>query len=208
MPIFKIPKVAVFIPGATSRIKFVPEYCYPLFKRLHPKVDDPSGNPLRIIPHPTDVKVYGAFWHEIEAPTIEDALRLEEQSLRSEYGLDAKSGDYVFDSVYAAGTFGDVFMRAYESREKVENDPIRKDPADAIAEVCKEVGLDFKVARELAATGYTDLDSLVLADPDQLSRKIGKVRAHKLVLAANKKIDALIDAEPAAQIAGAKAKAK
>lgn len=208
MTIFKIPKVAIYIPGATARIKFVPEYVFPIYKRLHPKVADPSGDPVRIIPHPRDVKMYEAYWHEIEADSIEDAVRQEEHALRSEYGIDAKTEDYVFDAIYAAGTFDAVFAKAYESAETLKDDPIRKDPADAIAEVCLQVGLDFKVARKLTAFGYDSLDAIVLADIDQMAHMIGKVRAAKLIQAANKKIDALIDATPAEQIAGAKAKAK
>lgn len=207
MTIFKIPKVAIYIPGATARIKFVPEYVFPLFKRIHPKVADPSGDPIRIIPHPRDVKLYEAFWHEIEADSVEDAIIQESHALRAEYGIDAKTGDTTFDEVYKAG-FEDSFEKALASAETLKDDPIRKDPADAIADICAQVGLDFKVARKLTATGYDSLDAIILADIDQLAHMIGKVRAAKLMQAANKKIDALIDATPAEQIAGAKAKAK
>lgn len=208
MTIFKIPKVAIFIPGATSALKFEPEYVYPLYKRIHPKVADPVGNPLRIIPHPRDIKMYSAFWHEIEAETIEEAIQIEENTLRSQYGLDPKNGDPIFDNVYPSGSFAARFHAALESAETLASDPIRKDPADAIAEVCAEVGLDFKVARMLTATGFDSLDALILADIDQLARKIGKVRAAKLIHAANKKVDVLIDASVGEQIEGAKAKAK
>lgn len=208
MTIFKIPKVAVHIPGATSRLKFVPEYVFPLFKRLHPKVADPSGDPVRIIPHPKDIKTYSAFWHEIEADSIEEAIAIEEGLLRSEYGLDLKGEDYMFDSVYQGGTFPAAFMKAFQNTEALEKDPIRKDPADQIYDICKDVGVDAKVARTLAIMGLNTLDAVTLADVDQLSRLIGKVRAVKLIHAANKKIDALCDAPAAEQIAGAKAKAK
>ncbi len=208
MPIFKIPKVAVFIPGATSRTKFVPEYIYPLFKKLHPKVADPVGNPLRIVPHPADVKTYTAFWHEIEAEDLDAAMRQELMSLRREFGLDAKTQDYVFDTVYTDETFATAFSKAWAAADVLAQDPARKDPADEIAGVCAEVGLDHKIARRLTTMGYINLDALAMADLDQLATVIGKVRAGRLIQVVNKKIDALIDATPAEQIAGAKAKAK
>jgi hypothetical protein len=208
MTIFKIPKVAIHIPGATSRLKFAPEYVFPIYKRMHPKVADPSGDPVRIVPHPKDIKAYNAFWHEIEADSIEEAMAYEMQALRSEYGLDLKGEDYMFDQVYNESTFPSVFMKAFESAEALASDPLRKDPADAIYDICKEVGVDEKTARTLAVMGLNSLDAVVLADVDQLARLIGKVRTVKLIAAANKKIDALCNATPAEQIAGAKAKAK
>jgi hypothetical protein len=208
MTIFKIPKVAVYIPGDTSRIRFVPEYCYPLFKRVHSKVADPIGDPVRIVPHPKEVKLYNAYWHEIEADSIEQALVIESRALRAEFGIDAKTNDYLFDAVYGDGVFDAVFAKAYASTDSLKDDPIRRDPADNIADICAEVGLDHKVARKLVATGYLDVEALAIADIDQLSPLVGKVRAGRIIAIATKRIDALIDAGPEAQIAGAKAKAK
>ncbi len=207
--LFKIPRVAVHIPGETSLTKFVPEYEYPLFLRQRRgRIADPGGDPLRVIPHPAG-SGYPEFWYEVEAESVSELIQAESLRLRAMFGTDARLGDSVFDVVYPGDQFAQSLDKALESAKTHETNPLRADPSDKILPLCEAVGLDRFVAKRLVQVGWTDAEKLESADVDQLAKITGKVRGLALIKAAQESIYALVNATAAEQIAGTKvAKAK
>lgn len=216
MTLFKIPRVGVYLPNATAdRVKFVPEYDYPIFKRVYNgRVADPAGNPVRIVPHPKENQSYKFFWHEVEADDIEALVAQEASRLRQEFGMvpDRKTGepteDTWFDTVYHGDSFRDVVEAALKNAEKHEQDANRADPADKILALCAPLKIDRLLARKLATIGWHSVEAIAGAEVEHLSKYLGKVNAALLIKAANKELDNLIDATPAEQIAAAKGKNK
>ncbi len=209
MTIFKIPRVAVYIPGETSRIKFVPEYDFPLFKRIYNgRVADVAGDPLRIIPHPKDCRTYAHFWLEVESDDESGVVQAEAARLRVEFGTPQGASDTVFDSVYVGDTFDRAVEKALASAGNHEADSDRADPADKILALCTPLRIDRRTARKLCDIGWYDLDQMAGADPAQLAKVVGRVNAAKLIESANAAIGNLINATPAEQIAAAKGSAK
>jgi hypothetical protein len=205
MTIFKIPRVAVYIPGETTRIKFVPEYDFPIFKRIfNGRVADVAGDPLRIIPHPKDCQTYAHYWLEVEAEDEAGVVQAESARLRAEYGTPQGWNDTVFDTVYVGDTFENAVAKALTSAGNHEADAKRADPADKILALCAPLRIDRRTARKLCDIGWYDLDQMAGADPVQLAKVVGRVSAAKLIEAANAAIGNLINATPAEQIAAAK----
>ena len=208
MMIIKIPRVCVYIPGETSRIKFVPEYEYPIFQKLYRgRIQDPAGDPLRIIRHPDDA-VHAMYWYEVEADGLEEAILFEAARLREAFGTDAKSGDTVFDTVYPSTFFDEALTKAVSDGEKFLADPKRQDPETGIMALCTQVGVDRRTARKMADVGWRDAESLAGADVAQLSKLVGRVRAAHFIKLAEKELGLLIDATPAEIISHAKAAKK
>lgn len=212
MTIFKIPRVCVYIPGETSRVKFVPEYEYPLFQYVYRgRIADPAGDPLRLIPHPKG-SGYAEYWYEVEAEdenelaTIE-AMRLRRHEQEGGFG-NARSGDTVLDTVFPADAFNAAVRKALASAETHMSDPLRADPVDNIIGICEKASVDRAIARKLVQIGWTDAELLAAADIEQLAKYAGKVRAAKLIKAAEDHINVLINATPEEQIEGAKKAAK
>lgn len=209
MTLFKIPRVAVYLPNPTAdRVKFVPEYDFPLFKRAYQgRIADPAANPVRIIPHPKDNRSYHFYWHEVEADDLASLVDVEAGRLRGEFGVrdpEAKDSDTWFDTVYAGDTFEGVVAAALKSAETHEKDTDRADPADKILALCAPLRIDRMLARKLTNIGWSDVEALAGADPAQLAKHVGRVNAAKLVEAASLQIDSMINATPAEQIASAK----
>lgn len=208
MTIFRIPRVCVFIPGETSRVKFVPEYEYPLFQKIYRnRVADAHGNPLRLIPHPKGAPPE-QFWYEPEIEDFEELLGTESMRLRQSFGQDERTGETVFDTVYIGDMFATALKAAIDSADKHASDPLRADPLDRILPLCTQVGIDRATARRLAQIGWRNAEELSGADHDQLTKIVGKVKAALLIRAAETAVNALINASPSEQIAGAKAAAR
>jgi hypothetical protein len=206
MTIFKIPRVAVHIPGETSRIKFQPEYEYPVFSRLYRgRVADPAGDPLRIIPHPKSNVAYSDFWYELEFDTKEEAIAYESDRLRVAFGQDEKTGETWFDTVYPGNLFDQQFDAAIESAARHSTDPLRQDPADKIATLCSTLNISHGTARTLSCKGWDSTEALAGADAKQLSKYLGLVNAAKLIALAEKELGILVNATPSELIADAKA---
>lgn len=208
MQVIKIPRVCVHIPGETSRTKFVPEYEYPLFQKVYRgRVQDPTGDPLRITRHPEGA-THAMFWYEIEAESLEEAILFESSRLRDAFGADKVGGDTVFDTVYPGAMFDDAVARAVQDGEKFAEDPSRQDPEVGILKLCAVVGVDRRTARRMADIGWKDAESLAGADQAQLGKLVGRVKAAHLVSLAEKELGLLINATPAEAIAHAKAAKK
>lgn len=205
MTLFKVPRVAIHIPGETSRLKFQPEYEYPLFQKAYRgRVADPAGDPLRIVPHPKDCRGYSYFWYEAEVDDFSDLVAMEAERLRAAFGSEKEGGDTYFDTVYVGNTFAQAVQSALDSAKTHETDPMRADPADAILDLCGPLNIDRRMARLLADKGWSSVEALAGADPAQLAVKVGRVNAAKLIQAAEAKLGILINATPAEQIAAAK----
>ena len=208
MKVIKIPRVCTHIPGETSRTKFVPEYEYPIFQKVYRgRVQDPSGDPLRMTRHPENA-THAMFWYEIEAESLEEAILFEASRLRDAFGLDKAGGDTVFDTVYPGTMFDDAMAKAVEDGEKLAEDPSRQDPEVGILKLCSTVGVDRRTARRMADIGWKDAESLAIADVAQLSKLIGRVKAAQFISLAEKELGLLINASPAEVIAHAKAAKK
>lgn len=210
MTLFKIPRVAVHLPNVTSdRIKFVPEYDFPIFKKLYfNRVADPAGNPVRIVPHPKENRGYEFYWHEVEADDINHLVDMESSRLRAEFGIREGTEDTWFDSVYVGNTFQDMVETALKSAENHEKDAERADPVDKILALCTPLRIDRAMARKMTLVGWSDVEALSSADPVQLAKLVGRVNAAKLIEAATLQIDAMIRSTPAEQIAAAKGSKK
>ncbi len=209
MTIFKVPRVAIHIPGETSRLKFQPEYEYPLFQRVYRgRILDPAGDPLRIVPHPKDCQTYTHFWYEADFSDFADLVSAESERLRAAFGLDEKTGETWFDTLYVGHTFAQAVQAALDSAKTHETDPMRADPADQILDLCTPLGLDRRMARLLTDKGWSNVEALAGADEAQLAQKVGRVNAAKLKRAAEEKLGILINATPAEQITAAKSAKK
>lgn len=208
MQVIKIPRVCVHIPGETSRTKFVPEYEYPLFQKVYRgRVQDPSGDPLRITRHPEGA-THAMFWYEIEAESLEEAILFEASRLRDAFGTDKVGGDTVFDTVYPGTMFDDAVSKAVQDGEKFSEDPSRQDPEVGILKLCAVVGVDRRTARRMADIGWRDAEALASADQVQLGKLVGRVKAARFVALAEAELGILINATPAEVIAHAKAAKK
>ena len=208
MQVIKIPRVCVHIPGETTRIKFVPEYEYPIFQKIYRgRIQDPAGDPLRITRHPDDA-THAMYWYEVEADSLEEAILFEAARLRDAFGTDQKTGDTLFDSVYPGSFFDDAMTKAVQDGEKFLTDPKRQDPETGILALCSQVGVDRRTARKMADIGWKDAEALAAADVAQLSKLVGRVRAAQFIKLAEKELGVLIDATPAEVISHAKAAKK
>jgi hypothetical protein len=203
MTIFKVPRIGIYIPGETARIKFQPEYEFPIFSRVYRgRVADPAGDPLRIIPHPKDAD-YSLFWYESEHDTLEELIAYEADRLRAAFGVDDK-GEPWFDNVYPGNLFDQQVSAALESAAKHESDPKRADPADKILALCEPFKIFRPMARTLTLKGWDSIEAFANADVKQLAKYVGTVNAAKIIAAANTELGILINATPAEQIAAAK----
>ncbi len=176
---YRIPNVAIYIPGIHSRVRFAPRYVLRLYQaKWKGAIPDPM-DPVRVIAFPAGMEV--ARYHEVRASSEEEAIEIESARLRIEFGLHEKSGEPLFDVIYPA----DTFMLAFKTARASQPEKVSANTSSLAEKALAALdGVGPAMAKKLITIGLTTVEAVAFVDLDELTRALGKLRAAKAQTAA------------------------